>query len=132
MTDTSVEILNDLIVDQLKKRVVIIETETRRAHLRLKLTEAEIERQIDFSVASAQKIDSKRYRANLELQTALSLKKELKFKMSKIYFHDTQKFFDKYIKECVNEFDFKSKIYQFDKTKILFASKYLSHAVFND
>ena len=39
---------------------------------------------------------------------------------------------DKYIRIWVNEFDFKSIIYQVDGTKILFASKYLFYAVFND
>ena len=60
------------------------------------------------------------------------MKKELKFKTSKLYFDDIQKFFDKWIKKCANEFDFKSNIYQFDRTKILFVFDYLIETVFND
>ena len=60
------------------------------------------------------------------------IEKKLKFKTSELYFDDTQKFFDKWIKKCANEFDFKSNIYQFDRTKILFVSDYLIETVFND
>ena len=60
------------------------------------------------------------------------IEKKLKFKTSKLYFDDIQKFFDKWIKEYANEFDFKSNIYQFDRTKILFVSDYLIETVFND
>ena len=60
------------------------------------------------------------------------MKKNLKSKTLELYFDDTQKFFDKWIKKCANEFDFKSNIYQFDRTKILFVFDYLIETVFND
>ena len=60
------------------------------------------------------------------------VKKRFKSKISKIYFENFQKSFDKYIRKCVNKFEFKSTIYQIDKTKILFALRYLFHAIFND
>ena len=96
------------------------------------MTQTKIEREIDFSVASVTEIEMKRIRSDFEQQTALSLKKKLKSKISKIYFENIQKFFDKYIRKWVNEFDFKSIVSQIDRTKILFASKYLFHAIFND
>ena len=89
----------------------MIDAEKRRTHLRHLLTQVEIERKIDFFVASARKIETKRIRNNFEQQVILSLKKRLKFKISKIYFENIQKSFDKYIRKCVNKFDFKSTIY---------------------
>ena len=74
----------------------------------------------------------KSFRRNFEFQTIISLKKNLKSKTFKLYFNDIQKFFDRWIKKCANEFDFKSNIYQFDKTKILFVFDYLIETVFND
>ena len=124
MIDTFVKILNDRIIDQLKTKFAIINSEKRRIHLRYLLTQTKTERKIDFFVVSMTEIETKRIRNDFEQQTVLSLKKIFEFKISKIYFEN--------IRKCLNEFDFKSTIYQIDKTKILFASKYLFYAVFND
>ena len=132
MIDISVETLNNRIIDQLKTEFAIINAEKRRIYLWHLLTQTKIERKIEFSVASVTKIETKRIRSDFEQQATLSLKKRLKFKISIIYFENIQKFFDKYIWKFFNEFDFKSIIYQIDITKILFASKYLFHAIFND
>ena len=103
--------MNDRIIDQLKTKFAMINVEKRRIHLRHLLTQTEIERKIDFFVASARKIETKRIRSDLEQQTTLSLKKKVKFKISKIYFENVQKNFDKNIRKCVTKFDFKSTIY---------------------
>ena len=66
------------------------------------------------------------------LAASLYLEKGLKSKVSEVYSGDTQKSFDRYIRECANEFDLRPNTYQADRTKILFASGYLSHAAFND
>ena len=130
--DTSVKTLNDGIIDQLKAKLARINAEKRRIYLRHLLTQTKVERKIDFSVASITEIETKRIRNDFEQQAVLSLKKRFKFKISKIYFENIQNFFDKYIRKCVNKFDFKLIIYQIDRTKILFASKYLFQAIFND
>ena len=111
MIDTFVKILNDRIIDQLKTKFAIIDAEKRRIYLRHFLTQIEIERKIDFFVASVSVIETKRIRNDFELQATLSLKEKLKFKFSKIYFENIQKIFDKYIRKCVNKLDFKSNIY---------------------
>ena len=59
MIDISVKILENLATDQLEKRFVAIEKERRRAHLRLRLAEAEVEQKIDFLIAAAQETVSK-------------------------------------------------------------------------
>ena len=96
MADVSLEDHENLSIDQLKKRLQVIEAEKRRAHLRLRLAQVEIEKKIGFFIAVS-KFVSKSYRGDPELQAALSLKKELKFKASNLYFDDTQKFFDRYV-----------------------------------
>ena len=88
------------------------------------------QKKTDFFVAVFEL--SKSFRENVEFQATISLKKNLKSKTWKLYFDDIQKFFDKWIKERANEFDFKSNIYQFDRTKILFVFDYLIETVFND
>ena len=57
------------------------------------------------------KFETKRIRNDFEHQTVLLLKKKFKFKISKIYFENIQKNFDKYMRKCVNKFDFKLTIY---------------------
>ena len=109
--DTFVKNLNDRIIDQLKTKFAIINVKKRRIYLQHLLTQTKSEREIDFFVASMTKIETKRIRNDFEQQAALSLKKKLKFKISKIYFENIQKSFDKYISKCVNKFDFKSIIY---------------------
>ena len=47
------ETLNDRTADQLEARLVIIDAEKRRAHLRHKLAQAEAEREAGFPVAPA-------------------------------------------------------------------------------
>ena len=130
--NTFIKILDNRTANQLKAKFVIIDVEKRQIHLRHKLTQIEIEREIDFFIVSISIIETKRYRSDFDMQTTLSLKKKFKIQNSKVYFENIPKFFDKYIRKSVNTFDFKSNIYQVDKTKILFASKYLFHAIFND
>ena len=89
--------MNHRIIDQLKTKFVMINVERRRIHLRHLLTRTEIERKIDFFVASIRKIETKPIRNDFEQQAALSLKKKLKLKISNIYFENIQKSFDKYI-----------------------------------
>ena len=110
--------------------MTIIKIEKRRAHLRHRLTQIKAKKKTDFSVIVFE--ISKSFRKNVELQAIISLNKELKFKTLKLYFDNIQKFFDKWIKKCVNEFNLKSNIYQFDRTKILFVFDYLIETVFND
>ena len=88
MINTFVEILNNRIINQLKTKFAIINAKTRRIHLRHLLTQTKIKREIDFSVVSVTEIETKRIRNDFEQQTALSLKKKFKFKISKIYFDD--------------------------------------------
>ena len=83
---------NDFI-EQIKQRLTIIEIEKRSVHLRHRLIQMKTEKKIDFSVTAFE--ISKSSRENVEFQTVLSLKKKLKFKTSKLYFDDIQKFFDK-------------------------------------
>lgn len=103
MTDTPVEALENLTADQLEERLTAIEAERRRAHLRLKLAEAEAEREAGFPIAAAQQAVSEPFRMDPELQAALSLEKGLKSKAPDDYSGDTQKSFDRYIRECTNE-----------------------------
>ena len=107
MIDTFVKILNNRIIDELKTKFAVINAKKRRIDLRQLLTQTKIERKIDFSVASMIEIETKRIRNDFEQQTTLSLKKKLKFKISKIYFENIQKSFDKYIRKYINKFDFK-------------------------
>ena len=91
MTDTSIKLLNNRIIDQLKTKFEIIDVEKPRTYLRPLLTKATIERKIDLFVISVRKIETKRIRSNFEQQAALSLKKDsnLKFRkfISKIFKH---------------------------------------------
>ena len=87
-------------------------------------------KKINFSVTAFE--ISKSFRRNVEFQAIISLKKNLKSKTLKVYSDDIQKNFDKWKTKCANEFDLKSNIYQFDRTKILFVSDYLIETVFND
>lgn len=82
ITDTSLEINENLTADQIKKKLLVIEIEGRRTYLRIRLIQVEAEREIDFSIAVAHQFVSKFSRKDNKLQTALSLKKELKFKTS--------------------------------------------------
>ena len=111
MIDTFVKILNNRIIDPSKTKFEIINAKKRRIHLRHLLIQTKVKREIDFFVASVTEIETKRIRNNFEQQTALSLKKKLKFKISKIYFENIQKSFDKYIRKYDNEFGFKVIIY---------------------
>ena len=69
----------------------MINAEKRKIYLRHLLTHAEIEREINFFVISVRKIETKRIQNDFEQQVALSLKKRLKFKISKIYFENIHK-----------------------------------------
>ena len=55
MIDTFIEIFNNRIIDQLKAKFAMINDEKRRIHLRHLLTQAEIERKIDFSLHLSQR-----------------------------------------------------------------------------
>ena len=83
---------NDFI-EQMKLKLTITKIEKRRVHLRHRLTQMKTKKKIDFSVIVFE--ISKSFRENVELQAIISLKKELKFKTSKLYFNDIQNFFDK-------------------------------------
>ena len=99
---------NDFI-KQMKQKLTIMKIEKRRLYLRHKLIQIKTEKKTNFSVIVFE--ISKSFRKNVELQAVISLKKNLKSKTSKLYFDDIQKFFDRWIKKCANEFDFKSNIY---------------------
>ena len=111
MIDTFIKILNNRIIDQLKTKFAIIDVEKRRIHLRHFSAQIEIERKIDFFLVSVSVIETKRIRNDFEQQTIPSLKKRLKFKISKVYFENIQRFFDKFSRKCVNKFYVKSNIY---------------------
>ena len=83
----------DDFIEQMKQRLTIIEIEKKRVHLRHRLIQMKAKKKVDFSVIVFE--ISKSSRKNVELQAALSLKKRLKFKTSKLYFDNIQKFFDK-------------------------------------
>ena len=67
-----------------------IEAEKRRAHLRLRLAQAEAEKEAGFPIAAPEAV-SEPYRGDPGLQAALSLKKGLKSKAPELYSGDTQK-----------------------------------------
>lgn len=90
MTDTPLEINEDLTADQFEEKLIVIEIERRRTHLRLKLVEVEAERKIDFFIAAAHQPVLKFFRNDNEFQAALSLERGLKFKASDEYSEDTQ------------------------------------------
>ena len=92
MIDIFVKILNYRIIDQLKIKFAAIDAEKRRIHLRHLLTQAEIERKLDFFVASVRRIETKRIRNNFEQQTALSLKKKSKLKSRKFILKTVKSF----------------------------------------
>ena len=59
--DTFIKTLNDRIVNQLKTEFVIINAKKRRIYLQHKLTQFEIEREIDSFVALVLEIETKGY-----------------------------------------------------------------------
>ena len=83
---------NDFI-EQMKQKLTIIEIEKRRAQLRHRLIQLKTKKKINFFVTFFE--ISKSFRKNIEFQVIILLKKNLKLKTSKLYFNDTQKFFDK-------------------------------------
>ena len=103
--------------------MTIIKIEKKTCSSETQIDANENQKKTDFFVAVL-KI-SKSFQKNVESLRVILLKKNLKSKTFKLHFDNTQKFFDKWIKKCVNELDFKSNIYQFDRTKILFVFDYL-------
>ena len=77
----------------MKLKLTIIKIEKKRVHLRHRLIQMKTKKKIDFFVIVFE--ISKSFRKNVEFQAIISLKKNLKSKTSKLYFDDTQKFFDK-------------------------------------
>ena len=68
--------------------MAVIEAERRRAHLRLRLAEAEAGREAGFPIAAAHQPVSEPFRNDSGLQTALSLEKGLKSKAPDEYSGD--------------------------------------------
>ena len=94
----NLNLLNDVtdqndFIEKMKQKLTIIEIEKKRVHLRHRLIQMKTKKKIDFSVIVFE--ISKSSRKNVEFQTVILLKKNLKSKISKLYFDDTQKFFDK-------------------------------------
>lgn len=78
---------------------------TRRAHLRLRLSEAEAERVVGFPISAVNQAVSEPFRHDSGIQAALSLEKGLKSKAPDEYSGESQKSFDRYVRECTNEFE---------------------------
>ena len=79
--------------------------ESRRAHLRLRLSKAEAERVAGFPIPAANQAVSEPFRHDSEMQAALFLEKGLKSKAPDEYSGESQKSFDHYVRECPNEFE---------------------------
>ena len=76
---------NDFI-EKMKRKLTIIEIEKKRAYLRHRLIQMKTKKKTDFFVTVFE--ISKSFRKNVELQTIISLKKNLKSKTSELYFDD--------------------------------------------